>query len=173
MNKRVTAEAFKIKRVKANDLHFCIAFLYQALNSDFGFSDEYKIAFNLDDIKTIFNDGIIDIDQTDFYFFGETMNSYIDYLELNKNNDIHIYHNFPKLFTEITQVSFDQGGLVILQRFGLQIYELYTASGKYIEGPCHDLDLLDKNRYLYRSSGYSPGFILEEYKLNDCSVTLN
>jgi hypothetical protein len=183
MSNRVTAEAFKIKRVKANDLHFCIAFLYQAINSDFGFAKEYKIAFenlgkeiealNFDDIKNLFKDGIIDIDQTDFYFFENDMLVYLDYLKANKNKDINMYRNFPNLFTDIMQVSFDQGGLVILQCYGLQIYELYTAAGKYIEGPCHDLDLLDKNRFLYRSSGFSPGFILEEYRLNDCPMTLN
>ena len=183
MNNRVTAEAFKIKKVKGYDLFFLKAFLYQILNSDFGFAEDYNTEFialgkeiealEFNDLKTIFKNGFIDIEQTDFYYFEDQMHAFLEYLQSHNKSKTNTYSKFPSLFTDIRQVSFDQGGLIIFECFGMQIYELYTASGKYKEGPCHDLDLLDKNRYLYRSSGFSPGFVLEEYHLNTYSNTLN
>jgi hypothetical protein len=183
MNNRVTAEAFKIKKVKGYDLFYLKAFLYQILNSDFGFAEDYNTEFialgkeiealEFNDLKTIFKNGFIDIEQTDFYYFEDQMHAFLDYLQSPNKSKANVYSKFPSLFTDIRQVSFDQGGLIIFECFGMQIYELYTASGKYKEGPCHDLDLLDKNRYLYRSSGFSPGFVLEEYHLNTYSKTLN
>ena len=183
MNNRVTAEAFKIKKVKGYDLFYLKAFLYQILNSDFGFAEDYNTEFialgkeiealEFNDLKTIFKNGFIDIEQTDFYYFEDQMHAFLEYLQSHNKSKTNAYSKFPSLFTDIRQVSFDQGGLIIFECFGMQIYELYTASGKYKEGPCHDLDLLDKNRYLYRSSGFSPGFVLEEYHLNTYSNTLN
>ena len=46
MSNRVTADAFKIKKVKGHDLFFLKAYLYQALDSCFGLSEDYKIGFD-------------------------------------------------------------------------------------------------------------------------------
>ena len=73
------------------------------------------------------------------------------------------YGQFPPLFTNIMAVSFDQGGTLILESFGSQIYELYTANGQFIEGPCHDLNLLPDGKYIARSSGNSPGFHMYQF----------
>lgn len=183
MNNRVSADAFKIKKVKGYDLFFLKAYLYQALESGFGLSVDYKIGFDalgkeieeldLNDLKSILQNVFIDIEQTDFYYFEDEMLAYLDYLQGFNKTKTNAYRKFPNLFTEIKQVSFEQGGLIIFECFGMQIYELYTAAGKHIEGPCHDLDLLDKNRFLYRSSDNSFGFVLEEYQLNAYPKTIN
>ena len=101
------------------------------------------------------------------------MLAYLDYLQGYNTIKTNAYRKFPNLFTKIEQVSFDQGGLIIFECYGMQIFELYTAAGKHIEGPCHDLDLLDKNRFLYRSSESSLGFVLDEYQLNAYPKTIN
>jgi hypothetical protein len=73
------------------------------------------------------------------------------------------YGQFPPLFTNIMSVSFEQGGMLILELFKSQIYELYTANGQFIEGPCHDLALLSNAKYIARSSGNSPGFHMYQF----------
>jgi hypothetical protein len=183
MNNRVSADAFKIKKVKGHDLFFLKAYLYQALDSGFGLSEDYKIGFDalgkeieeldFNDIKSIFQNVYFDIEQTDFYYFEDKMLAYLDYLKGYNTSKTDAYRKFPNLFTKIEQVSFDQGGLIVFECYGMQISELYTAAGKHIEGPCHDLDLLDKNRFLYRSSESSLGFVLDEYQLNAYPKTLN
>jgi hypothetical protein len=67
------------------------------------------------------------------------------------------------LFTDIMGVSFDAGGLIVMECFGSQIYELYTADGKLITGPCHDLELLPEGKFLERSSDSRPGFYVSKY----------
>lgn len=67
------------------------------------------------------------------------------------------------LFTDIMGVSFDAGGLIVMECFGSQIYELYTADGKLITGPCHDLELLPDGKFMERSSDSRPGFHVSKY----------
>ncbi len=70
------------------------------------------------------------------------------------------YGEFPSLFTDLISVNFDNGGLVKMECFNNQIYYLLNSDGLFIEGPCHDIDLLDNNKYIYRSSLGHPGFHL-------------
>jgi hypothetical protein len=69
-------------------------------------------------------------------------------------NKFH-YGQFPTLFTSVVSVSFDRGGTIVLESFFSQIFDLYTASGFHVQGPCHDIDQLANGKYLYRSC---PGF---------------
>jgi hypothetical protein len=80
--------------------------------------------------------------------------------------DFH-YCQFPTLFTDIHACSFDQGGLVVMELFSNQIYELYTSNGVLIEGPCHDLDLLENGLYVARSSGNQPGFHVNQISFSE------
>lgn len=70
----------------------------------------------------------------------------------------------PTLYTNIISASFDANGLLVLERYNSQIYDLRSFQGAFIEGPCHDLDLSIEGRYMMRSSENRPGFF--EYHLN-------
>ena len=162
---RIHSKSFTLNKVKCTDLRFLRAYLFQALNSNFSFVEEIENNhilleksindLTLEDMIIIFDDAQI----PNFYFY---------YLS-DKLNDFNSeqYESFPKLFTNVIEVSFDNGGLVVLECFFNQIYELYTANGKFIEGPCHDLNLLTDGKYLSRSLNPSRGgFELNQFQAN-------
>lgn len=87
------------------------------------------------------------------------------------------YGQFPTLFTGICSVSFDRGGAIVLERFFLQIYDLYTANGFHVQGPCHDIEQLANGKYYYRSCpGFgdrSGRFRLEQFNFDSAILTGN
>jgi hypothetical protein len=96
---------------------------------------------------------------------GESEELDIESLDDNLG-DFH-YSQFPTLFTDIHACSFDRGGLVVMELFSNQIYELYTSNGVLIDGPCHDLDLLENGLYVARSSGNQPGFHVNQISFSE------
>jgi hypothetical protein len=54
-----------------------------------------------------------------------------------------------------------------MELFSNQIYELYTSNGVLIDGPCHDLDLLENGLYVARSSGNQPGFHVNQISFSE------
>ncbi len=62
------------------------------------------------------------------------------------------YKAFPELFTRVCTVSFDRGGLIVMELYNSQIYELYDANGRCLSERCHDLDLGTDGRVLLRTS---------------------
>lgn len=72
----------------------------------------------------------------------------------------HIYQvgAAPTLYTNIISSSFDANGLLVLERYNSQIYDLRSFQGALIDGPCHDLDLSIDGRYMKRSAENRPGF---------------
>jgi len=159
---RATASQLKLKRIKP-DLYFYRAYAHQSLESGFGFTEiaENKFKSFRKDIKEL---SIIELNSICKYY--EEDNELIEWFYLfdtNNNFDKEDYKNFPTLFTNLIQLSFDQGGLCVMQLFDSQIYELYTFNGKLITGPCHDLDLLVNGKFIERSSGISYGFDIYEY----------
>lgn len=152
---RIPSSLFSLKKVKCNEIEFLRAYLFQALNSTFGFVEELENNeilieksindLTIEDMIIIFDDS--QIINFDFYYFSDNLTEF-DSIE---------YESFPKLFTNLVEVSFDNGGLVVLECFFNQIYELYTATGKFIEGPCHDLNLLADGNYISRSSNNRHG----------------
>jgi hypothetical protein len=136
-------------------------------------------------INLLENNGLFDQENPETYFyyfydelhmpieFGEGFEEYIrsfacdgfDFflsshgLDFEDSDEIDQYEfhygQFPTLFTGICSVSFDRGGAIVLERFFLQIYDLYTANGFHVQGPCHDIEQLANGKYYYRSC---PGF---------------
>lgn len=159
---RATASQLKLKRIKP-DLYIYRAYVHQALDSEFGFREiaENKFKSFRKDIKEL---SIIELNSICKYY--EEDNELVEwfyFFDTNNNFDKEDYKNFPKLFTNLIQLSFDQGGLCVMQLFDSQIYELYSFNGKFIIGPCHDLDLLVNGKFIERSSGNSYGFDIYEY----------
>ena len=171
---RASANQLKLKRIKP-DIYFYRAYAYQSLNSGFGFTETSKSKFNSfgKDLKelTIQELNQICSDYDDLYFTDDNnLVEWFYYFDKDYEFVKEDYKKFPTIFTDIMQVSFDQDGLVIMQLFGNQIYELYTFNGKYISGPCHDLDILINGEFLERSSESSYGFELNEYRSTSKSI---
>ena len=60
--------------------------------------------------------------------------------------------NGTPLYTGIMGISFDEGGLVVMQSFCSQVYSLHDTSGNDLVGNCHDLELGADGQVLIRSS---------------------
>lgn len=172
---RVDASAFNIKRVKA-DIYYLRAYLFQLMNDSFGLSESCR-----DNFKTL-NRKIEELSENEIF---EILEIEIDNrgVPINDSYGLEFYHfnyesftdrndfaNYPELFTNLLQISFDQGGLVVFQLYGVQIYKLFNAKGKLITGPCHDLDILINGKYIERDSGNISGFHLSKYSLLTDSV---
>lgn len=89
-----------------------------------------------------------------FDFFLSSHGLGIEDSDANDQYEFH-YGQFPTLFTSVSSVSFERGGTIVLERFFSQIFDLYTASGFHVQGPCHDIEQLANGKYYYRSC---PGF---------------
>jgi hypothetical protein len=177
---RVDASAFNIKRVKA-DIHYLRAYLFQLMNEDFGLSISCRKDFESKN-KIIEELSEIEIFELLGYEEDSLLNANGHLVKFNNNiENIEFYHfndidynldftNYPELFTDIRQISFDQGGLVVFELYGNQIYKLFNSKGQYITGPCHDLDILINGKYIMRDSGNKPGFYMSKYCLHTDSV---
>lgn len=174
---RVDSFAFNIVRVKA-DINYFRAYLFQLMNDDFGLSEICREKFEIINKKNeeLTQNEIFEILQMEFEveesgrFFED--NNCIEFYHFKDENFIDRldYSNYPELFTGIKQVSFDQGGLIVFELYGTQIYKLYNSKGKLITGPCHDLDILINGKFIVRSSDNSGGFHLSKYSLFTDSV---
>jgi hypothetical protein len=172
MSYRVDAKAFNIKRIKA-DINYLRAYLFQLMNDDFGLSDNCRERFKTINkkIEELSVGMILDI-------IGVPVGgiNYIEFYHFNIENFIgdEDFTNYPELFTDIRQISFDQGGLVVFELYGTQIYKLFNSNGRLITGPCHDLDILINGKYMERSSENISGFHLFKYRLlTDSSIHID
>jgi hypothetical protein len=132
-------------------------YLYQALNDGFGFSYALESVLKAEQIPTLSDRQVrsyvkkyIGEVPSWFYFF--------EHEHLYRDGDT------PCLYTNIVSSSFDNEGLLVLERFNNQIFDLRSFQGAYIDSSCHDLDLSIEGRYMMRSSENRPGFF--EYHLN-------
>jgi hypothetical protein len=128
-------------------------YLEQAREAQFGFS------FALEDVLK---------DKNIAQFSDQKVRSFIEkyvselpvYFYHFENEQIYQVGAAPTLYTNIISSSFDANGLLVLERFNAQIYDLRSFQGAFIDGPCHDLDLSINGRYMMRSSENRPGFYL-------------
>ena len=58
----------------------------------------------------------------------------------------------PSLYTGIWQVSFDSGGLAVMELFAMQILVLRNAKGECLSNYCHDLYIGSNGSILFRTS---------------------
>lgn len=169
---------FKIKHLALNPYVLRLYFL-QALNAEFGFSNGIKAdlgKFN-GSLKELTEKKIKSILRNNscwnfyprpkFYVFTKKDS------DLNLKNLESIFDtsldqitresiaSFPTLFTDIKEVSFDQKGLLVLERFSNQFYYLFSADGKMIVDDSHDLDLLPDGKFLCRK--FNCRFVIRKY----------
>jgi len=129
-------------------------YLFQILASPFGLAEsteehlkEKFPGFEINSIEEI-NDNEIRTVLKDL----DLLPDFIFYFKNDKNNNSKDYKQFPELFTHIQQVSFDNGGLIVLEHFCSQIYKLFNSLGEELTGFCHDLDLGTNGKIIYRLS---------------------
>ena len=63
--------------------------------------------------------------------------------------------DLPVLYTGINQVSFENNGLLVMEKYKSQIYNCCLPSGKDLLGNCHDCELGYNGLIYYRGSGDS------------------
>ncbi len=132
-------------------------YLTQALNDGFGFSYSLEAVLKAEQIQGLSDRQVrsyvkkyVSEVPACFYFFEDE--------QLYRDGDT------PCLYTNIISSSFDNEGLLVLERFNNQIFDLRSFQGAYIDSSCHDLDLSIEGRYMMRSSENRPGFFV--YHLN-------
>ena len=148
------------------------------MNDDFGFSESCRVEFEIinkkieelseiEIFKLLRNEVEVDVDG-----IPVEGSNYIEFYHFNNQNyDNSLdYSKYPELFTDLRQISFDQGGLIVFELYEMQIYKLFNSKGHLITGPCHDLDILINGKYIERDSGNRGGFHLLKYNLLTDSV---
>lgn len=175
---RINANAFNIKHVKA-DINYLRAYLFQLMNDDFGLSEICRDEFEtmnkkieelseIEIFKLLRNE--VEVDVNGISIEGSNNIEFYHFNNQNYDNSLD-YSKYPELFTGLRQISFDQGGLIVLELYETQIYKLFNSKGHYIIGPCHDLDILINGKYIERGSDSRGGFHLSKYCLLTDSVS--
>ena len=138
---------FKLCREAPNAL-LTRAYFFQLLNSGFGFVDlvQEKIeesGLDQNKLPNSFIEELLNSQELipEFFFFF----SKVSLQSEMSSFDFDIY-------TDIVNISYDQGGLLVMECFRNQIYVLCTSSGVVITDHCHDLDLGLNGLLYYRSS---------------------
>jgi hypothetical protein len=91
-----------------------------------------------------------DILPNEIYFFKQDY----DKIDFSSND----YKLFPDIFTGVKNVSFDNGGLIVMEYFKSQIYSLFNDKGIGISDYCHDLELGTNGLVSLRHSDDNSGF---------------
>jgi hypothetical protein len=115
------------------------------------------------------------ISESDILQILENQNLLPEYVLYFKNSrrsstetpDTFDYKEFPDLFTNVDQVSFDMGGLIVMEYFCGQIYVLFNKKGERLSESCHDLDLGTDGLILLRTSD---SFFWEKLKYDGKSI---
>lgn len=133
------------------------AYLYQILTSSFGLSEILKELFRkefplLDDNASKWNlNAISEPDIRRILWDQGVLPEEIFYFKTEYNSDtvmLNDYKAFPILFTRVCDVSFDNGGLIVLELYYSRIYLLFDANGKIVWGPCYDVRLGTEGRVM-------------------------
>ena len=150
---------FKLVRKEPNSLEIR-AYLYQILTDSFGLSKSLKEHFMkelpfLDD--NVSNWDLNTISETDLkMIYGEEyLPNEIFYFKKEYNHDSISqidYKAFPQIFTDVCDVSFDKGGLIVMELYSSQIYLLFDANGNCLFDHCNDLRLGANGKSMLRTT---------------------
>ena len=149
---------FKLVRKEPNSMEIR-AYLYQIMTDSFGLSKDLREDFKkelpfLDD--NVSNWDLITISETDIKrIYGEEYlpNEIFYFKEYNHDSISQIdYKAFPQIFTRVCQVSFDKGGLIVVELYSSPIYLLFDANGNCLYDPCNDLRLGANGKAMVRTT---------------------
>ena len=145
---------------KEPNLYDLRAYLFQMLTSGFNLSSklledlakEFSITGKLNEIDL----NLLSRNQIVYLLKShKTLPSFIFFFNRKDEFNLAEYKHYPELFTDIMQLSFEEesdNGIVVLEKFGSQIYELFTNNGKCLLDECSDLNLGVDGLIAYRSS---------------------
>jgi len=150
---------FNLARKEPNSLEIR-AYLYQILTDGFGLSKNLREDFKkelpfLDD--NVSNWDLNTISETDLKrIYGEEyLPKEIFYFKKEYNHDSILqidYKAFPQIFTRVCDVSFDKGGLLVVELYSSQIYLLFDTNGKCLYDHCNDLRLGANGKAMLRTT---------------------
>jgi hypothetical protein len=139
-----------LKKSPFNDKLFRV-YIHQLLNSeDVWFAEDVKdvcrqFATSLEQISDIklkrHFAGVLATGVPEYFYYFEDEHGTVEDCEVSE---------FPQLFTGLQQTTFEMCGLLVLEKYALQHYELYDFFGNCLIGPCHDLDLLANGKFIAR-----------------------
>jgi hypothetical protein len=150
---------FKLCKEAPNPL-LIRAYFFQLLNSGFGLANgvQEKIVESglvQNELPDSFIEQVLNSQELIpefFYFFSkESLQSEMSTFDFD-------------IYTDIINISFDQGGLLVMECFRNQIYVLCTSNGDVITDHCHDLDLGLNGLIHYRSSHIDGDFESAVYR---------
>jgi hypothetical protein len=149
---------FNLARKEPNSLEIR-AYLYQILMDSFGLSKNLREDFKkelpfLDD--NVSNWDLNTISETDIKrIYGEEYlpKEIFYFKEYNHDSISQIdYKALPQIFTRVCDVSFDMGGLIVMELYSSQIYLLFDANGKCLYDRCNDLRLGANGKAMLRTT---------------------
>jgi hypothetical protein len=150
---------FNLARKEPNTLEIR-AYLYQILTDSFGLSKDLREDFKkefpfLDD--NVSNWDLNTISETDIKrIYGEEyLPKEIFYFKKEYNHESILqigYKAFPQIFTRVCDVSFDKGGLIVVELYSSQIYLLFDTNGKCLYDHCNDLRLGANGKAMLRTT---------------------
>lgn len=98
-------------------------------------------------IKNILGDYFVD---AVYYFSTREMDLWLENFDLSlfifSDNKV----STPRIFSNIKQESTDAGGLLIMELYNVQLYELYSKDGQYFVQACSDLELGENGQIYFR-----------------------
>ncbi len=151
---------FNLVRKEPNSLEVR-AYLYKILCDSFGLSvtlrELFKKEFPVldDDVSKWDLNTITEFDIRRILKEQDLMPDEIFYFKKGYDPDVisdNDYKSLPEIYTRVCQVSFDKGGLIVLELYNSQIYLLFDAKGNCLLDRCHDLRLGTNGIVLMRTS---------------------
>ncbi len=155
---------FNLIRKRPGPIEFR-AYLYQVVNAGFYFSDYVIDKFMMEFPQ------VEDMERFDFNLIPNSrlsrfMNECLDlplevfYFENQVPADIadNDYKSFPHLFSRVREVSFELGGLIVLECFNYKISMLCDRRGNILKSYCHDICLGLNGMILLRHFGAFEGY---------------
>ena len=150
---------FNLIRKEPNSLEMR-AFLYQRLSDRQVISEDLKGHFKKEFPflhKNVSDWDLNAISETDIRrIYGEEyLPKEIFYFKNDFNPDVVTNNNykvFPRIFTRVCNVSFDKGGLIVMELYCLPIFALYDANGKCLYYDCYYLNLGPEGKVMLRNT---------------------
>lgn len=161
---------FNLVRKEPNSLEMR-AYLYQRLSDCQVFSEDLKAHFKKK-FPFLHNNAsdwdLNAISETDIrrVYGEEYLPKEIFYFKNDFNPDAvtnNNYKAFPRIFTRVCNVSFDKGGLIVMELYCLPIFSLYDANGKCLYYDCHYLNLGPEGKVMLKTARSEYAYEILQY----------
>jgi hypothetical protein len=161
---------------KEPDYFELLAYLYQLTTSDFVFAEpltkKYSEVLDSRPIEEILNDTELQNDIENSLWREGCYPTHIYIFKQRKPVAKNNFKTYPKIYTQIIDVTFDKGGLLIMESFCDDNHSLHDISGDILLSDCSIIMLGMDGLVAYKTSEVIKGsWTFERYengKLNEC-----